>query len=173
MSTNRFCALMGVERPLQQASMTRVTTPALVAAVGQCRCARHDRRRPHPGRPGAAQLKEICAQTSRPIGAGSIVRFLDSATLEAVADRVPIIELFYGWPDPSLVLPGTVTGWQVGSLDEAKAAVDAGCRFVVAQGVEAGGHVRSTTPLGRLANVVASNPAIHAALLDVVNFRRS
>src|SRR5204863_9454556 len=32
--------------------------------------------------------------------------------------------------------------WQVGSVDEARAAVDAGCDFIVAQGVEAGGHVR-------------------------------
>ena len=34
--------------------------------------------------------------------------------------------------------------WQVGSADEARAARDAGCDLVVAQGVEAGGHVRGT-----------------------------
>ena len=35
-------------------------------------------------------------------------------------------------------------------MDEANAAVDAGCDYVVAQGVEAGGHVRGTTPLAEL-----------------------
>jgi NAD(P)H-dependent flavin oxidoreductase YrpB (nitropropane dioxygenase family) len=33
-------------------------------------------------------------------------------------------------------------GWQVGSTEEAARAVDAGCDLVVAQGTEAGGHVR-------------------------------
>ena len=37
--------------------------------------------------------------------------------------------------------------WQVGSADEARAAVDAGCDLVVAQGDEAGGHVRGTLGL--------------------------
>ena len=42
---------------------------------------------------------------------------------------------------------GALAGWQVGSTDEARAAADAGCDLVVAQGVEAGGHVRGTTGL--------------------------
>jgi nitronate monooxygenase len=37
---------------------------------------------------------------------------------------------------------GALAAWQVGSADEAEAATDAGCDFIVAQGVEAGGHVR-------------------------------
>jgi NAD(P)H-dependent flavin oxidoreductase YrpB (nitropropane dioxygenase family) len=46
----------------------------------------------------------------------------------------------------------------VGSVDEAKAAADAGCRYIVAQGVEAGGHVRGTVPLAELI------PAVRAAV---------
>jgi NAD(P)H-dependent flavin oxidoreductase YrpB (nitropropane dioxygenase family) len=42
----------------------------------------------------------------------------------------------------------------VGSLDEALAAADVGCDVVVAQGVEAGGHVRGTTPLLELLDEV-------------------
>ena len=42
---------------------------------------------------------------------------------------------------------GALADWQVGSADEAKAAVQAGCDFVVAQGTEAGGHIRGTTGL--------------------------
>ena len=40
--------------------------------------------------------------------------------------------------------------WQVGSPDEARAAVDAGSDLVVAQGIEAGGHVRGYAPLADL-----------------------
>ncbi|MFL6239498.1 MAG: NAD(P)H-dependent flavin oxidoreductase [Actinomycetes bacterium] len=40
--------------------------------------------------------------------------------------------------------------WQVGSVDDAKAAEDAGCDFVVVQGVEAGGHVYGTVQRDRL-----------------------
>ncbi len=74
--------------------------------------------------------------------------------LECVAERVPVVELFWGWPDAALVPPGSIVGWQVGSTDEAKAAVDAGCRYVIAQGAEAGGHVRGTVPLDELVPLV-------------------
>jgi NAD(P)H-dependent flavin oxidoreductase YrpB (nitropropane dioxygenase family) len=37
--------------------------------------------------------------------------------------------------------------WQVGSLEEALSAVDAGCDFIIAQGEGAGGHVRGTMGL--------------------------
>jgi nitronate monooxygenase len=39
---------------------------------------------------------------------------------------------------------------QVGSVEEAEAASDAGVDAVIAQGVEAGGHVRGTTPIWEL-----------------------
>jgi NAD(P)H-dependent flavin oxidoreductase YrpB (nitropropane dioxygenase family) len=42
---------------------------------------------------------------------------------------------------------GARAAWQVGSADEARAAQDAGCDVVIAQGIEAGGHVRGTTGL--------------------------
>jgi nitronate monooxygenase len=45
-------------------------------------------------------------------------------------------------------------GWQVGSVVEARAAVDASCDVVTVQGVEAGGHIRGSTPLLRLLHEV-------------------
>ncbi len=150
MSANRFCSLVNVTKPVQQAAMTRVTTAALVAAVsdagglGMFPVGRSD------ADSVLVQLAKIRALTSGSFGVGFIVPFLEQRTVEAIAEQVNIVEFFYGWPDPGLVLPGTITGWQVGTLDEAKAAVDAGCAFVIAQGVEAGGHVRSTVPLNPL-----------------------
>ena len=157
-TSNPFCALVGVARPLQQAAMTRVTTPALVAAVSNAGALGMVA----VGRTAAPQvslqLDEIGRLTDKPFGVGAIVRYLNRDTLAMVAERVRVIEFFYDWPDPTLVLPGIVTGWQVGTVDEAKAAVDVGCAFVIAQGIEAGGHVRSTVPLAELL------PAVRAAV---------
>jgi len=64
------------------------------------------------------------------------------------------------WPDAALVeiahAGDAMVGWQVGSADEARAAQDAGCNLVVAQGVEAGGHVRGTVALLSLLEEVRS-----------------
>ena len=78
--------------------------------------------------------------------------------IELLASRLPIVEFFYEWPDASRVPANVICGWQVGSVDEAKAAVDAGCRYVIAQGMEAGGHVRGHDPLAELL------PAVRAAI---------
>src|SRR5262244_1238589 len=64
----------------------------------------------------------------------------------AAAARAQIVDFFWADPDPALVelahRGGALACWQVGSLDEAKAAADAGCDVVVVQGIEAGGHIR-------------------------------
>jgi NAD(P)H-dependent flavin oxidoreductase YrpB (nitropropane dioxygenase family) len=67
-------------------------------------------------------------------------------SIEAAAARAKVVEFFYGDPDRSLVDlvhgHGALAAWQVGSCAEAVAATEAGCDFIVAQGIEAGGHVR-------------------------------
>ncbi len=66
--------------------------------------------------------------------------------VEGAASRARVVEFFYDTPAPSLVETvregGALVSWQVGSRDEAVAAERAGCDLVVAQGTEAGGHVR-------------------------------
>lgn len=154
----RFTELVGVEHPIQLAPMSRAVTPTLAAAVsnlgGLGMLAM--------GRSSAdvanRQIDDVLALTDRPVGAGFIHLFLDRGAWEAAAERLPMVEVFWGAPDPALVLPGTLVGWQVGTVDEAKAAVDAGCAYVIAQGVEAGGHVRSVVPLDELV------PAVRAAI---------
>jgi nitronate monooxygenase len=57
-----------------------------------------------------------------------------------------VIEFFYRKPVPKMIelvhKGGAHAFWQVGSKEEAMAAADAGCDVIVAQGVEAGGHLR-------------------------------
>ncbi len=139
-----FCDLVGCRYPIQQAGMARVTTPALAAAVSDAGGLGMLAFGRQPLALLQAQVDVALALTPQPVGATFIVKFLDLELVDHVAARLPVIEYFWGWPDLSLVREGIVTGWQVGSLDEAPAAADAGCRYVVAQGVEAGGHVRGT-----------------------------
>ncbi|MFM2070429.1 MAG: hypothetical protein RLZZ623_692 [Actinomycetota bacterium] len=145
-----FTELVGCRLPLQLAGMTRVAGPPLAAAVseagglGMLGIGRTPR--------AALQiyLDELLPLTSAPVGCTFIVRYLDRGALELAAERLGIVELFYEWPDADLVPANAICGWQIGSVDEARAAVDAGCQYVVAQGIEAGGHVRGSVPLMRL-----------------------
>ena len=99
------------------------------------------------------QLSWVQAQTGGPVGVGFFAFDLPGMTkeLELAAVSARVVDVSWGDPDPVVVTRihagGALAFWQVGSLDEALAAAGAGCDVVVAQGVEAGGHVRGTTPL--------------------------
>lgn len=125
--------------------MARIGTPQLAAAVtnagglgmlpgGEDRAALD------------SLLEEVVARTSGPLGVNFLLPFLDPEAVDVAASRARLVEFFYGDPDPDLVgrvhAAGALAGWQIGSVGEARAAVEAGCDVVVAQGTEAGGHVR-------------------------------
>lgn len=97
----------------------------------------------------SAQLDIVPADLA--VGVNFLVPFLDRAAVEEASGRAALVECFWGEPDPHLIAVirggGARAGWQVGSVDEARAAQDAGCDVIVAQGVEAGGHVRGGTGL--------------------------
>lgn len=154
--TTPFTELIGCELPIQCAAMSGIATAPLAAAVsnaGGLGMLGIGRRTPELAVP---LLDEVATLTTAPVGAGFIVEFIDRDTLALAAERLPVVELFWGWPDGSLVLDGCITGWQVGSVDEAQAAVDVGCGFVVVQGVEGGGHVRGSVALDALLPAVRS-----------------
>jgi NAD(P)H-dependent flavin oxidoreductase YrpB (nitropropane dioxygenase family) len=92
------------------------------------------------------ELDSLPRQTRSRIGVNFLVPFLDRESLEVAASRVRVVEFFFGEPDADLVErahgAGALAAWQVGSVEEARAAAGAGCDFLVAQGIEAGGHVR-------------------------------
>jgi NAD(P)H-dependent flavin oxidoreductase YrpB (nitropropane dioxygenase family) len=145
--SDRFTSLVGCELPIQLAPMSRTVTAPLAAAVSNAGGLGMLAMGRSPQQVVRRQIDEVESLTDRPVGAGFIVLFLDEGVLEVVVERLPVVEFFWGWPDPALVRPGVLTGWQVGTVDEARAAVDVGCHYVIAQGLEAGGHVRGTIPL--------------------------
>jgi len=101
--------------------------------------------------------------TSRPFGVNLNLDFPQQERLAiCLEEGIPIISFF--WQDPSALVPRAKSGnaivmHTVGSAAEAKRAVDCGVDIVVAQGWEAGGHVRGT---------VATMPLI-PAVVDAVS----
>ena len=151
MIATRFTKLVGAKVPIQLASMPGITTPALVAAVANAGGL---------GMLGAplmsasvleATLAEIATLTTGAVGVNFLMPFLDPECVTVAARRACLVEFFYGEPVPELVAAahagGALASWQVGSVAEALAAERAGCDMIVAQGTEAGGHVRGTTSL--------------------------
>jgi nitronate monooxygenase len=155
MLTTRFTELIGCAVPIQQAGMGAAAPPELAAAVSNAGGL---------GMIGAAQmglspttlgqrLDRAHALTARPFGVNFIitkpVEPSEYDLFELAAGGARVVELFlYSPPDRRLFdlihLQGALVSCQVGARDEAIAAVKAGCDLIVAQCIEAGGHVRGT-----------------------------
>ena len=80
--------------------------------------------------------------TERPVAVNLLLPFARRAHFEVAAEADALVTF---WGRPRRRTDGL---WihQVGSVDEALAAQDAGADAVIAQGVEAGGHVRGEEP---------------------------
>jgi len=151
MIETRFTGLLGASVPIQLAAMPGVSTPELVAAVAS---AGGVGMVPAPMMSAEAlesTLDALDAKTSGVFGVNFLVPFLDPECVTVAARKARLVEFFYGNPDPQLVehvhALGALVSWQIGSVSEAIAAERAGCDLVIAQGTEAGGHVRGQTSL--------------------------
>jgi nitronate monooxygenase len=116
-----------------------------------------------PQGPLEAAIDHLLAETEA-FGVNFIAPLLDRDCLEVAASRAPMVDLFYGDPDPAIVKAihagGALASWQVGSLDEALAAEDAGCDLLVLQGVEAGGRLRGELGLLELLESAAGRLSV-------------
>lgn len=93
--------------------------------------------------PIAEELAAARRLTSRPIAVNLVLPLLRRGDVQAAA-AADVIVTFWGKPRR---LAGSTWVHQCGSVEEATAAAEAGADAVIAQGVEAGGHVRGTTPV--------------------------
>ena len=151
--------LLGIEAPIVLAPMGGAVTPALAAAVsnaGGLGIMPLSHSTPDEIR---SSVGEITALTDQPFGVNFILEWDQRERLAAALDAgAPAISLF--WGDVAELLPqahdaGAVVFVSVGSVDEAARAAAAGADVVVAQGWEAGGHVRGTvTTLALVPRVV-------------------
>lgn len=128
-----FTELVGCDVPIQLAAMGGIGTTELAAAVA--------------GAGGLGMVPSSTEPAAGPSGINFLVPFAPNTdAIEEAVRGARVGEFFYGEPRRDLVAAvhraGAVAGWQVGSAAEAEKAVEAGCDYVVAQGTEAGGHVR-------------------------------
>jgi nitronate monooxygenase len=93
--------------------------------------------------PIAAEIAAARNLTGRPIAVNLLLPFVRPGDAEAAAAADAIVT-FWGTPGR---LAANAWVHQCGSVEEAKAAAAAGADAVIAQGVEAGGHVRGSTPM--------------------------
>ncbi|MGZ8696314.1 MAG: NAD(P)H-dependent flavin oxidoreductase [Gaiellaceae bacterium] len=162
--------LLGIEAPIVLAPMGGAVMPELAAAVSNA------------GGLGLLPLSfstpdeiknsvaEMTALTDRPFGVNLIREWDQRDRLAAALDAgAPAISLV--WGDAAELVPeahgaGAVVFVSVGSVAEAAQAAAAGADVVVAQGWEAGGHVRGTVTtlalVPRVVDVVEPVPVIAA-----------
>ena len=146
-----FTELVGCKHPIQNAGMG-TASPALAYAVG----AAGGLGTFSGVGPSIDQLREMVSGDAVPPDSSLAINFLipfldDLAVIDTVAPHVRVVEFFYGDPREDCVervhAGDALASWQVGSINEAKQAVDVGCDMIAIQGVEAGGHVRGTRGL--------------------------
>lgn len=132
--------LRDLEAPVVQAGMGFISRHELAAAVSEA------------GGLGtiagarariADELAAARRLTGRPVAVNLLLPFVGPGDAQAAAQADAIVTF---WGEPRRLAAGT---WihQCGSVAEAKAAAAAGADAVIAQGVEAGGHVRGETPV--------------------------
>lgn len=154
MLRTQFTELVGCTVPIQQAGLGTLANPDLAAAVANAGGQGMISVAGAPPELLTRILDGLRAQTSAAVGCNFLMPFVGDEVSECVgiaAQRTRVIDFFWGEPDRALVdivhEHRALACWQVGSREEAVAAADAGCDLIVAQGIEAGGHVRSRVSL--------------------------
>jgi nitronate monooxygenase len=149
MLRTRICDFFRIEFPIVSAGMGGVAGAELAAAVSEAGGL---------GTLGLAafgreairnEIAAAQARTRKPLAANLLVPFLRPGIVETVAECGLAAVTFF-WGDPRgygeaisrLHETGTKVIWQCGAVEEARWARDAGVDVVMAQGFEAGGHVR-------------------------------
>jgi NAD(P)H-dependent flavin oxidoreductase YrpB (nitropropane dioxygenase family) len=153
-----FTRTFALKLPVVQAPMGGVAGPALVAAAANAGALGI-----LPiwfGSPSAAreQIAATRRLTAKPFAVNLRADLVQSELVATAADcGVSIVHLF--WGDPARSMPavrraGARLIATVSDADTTKAALDAGAAGLIAQGVEAGGHVFGTIPLAELIGLV-------------------
>ena len=144
--TTPLCRLLGITRPIIQAPIS--ASPEFVAAVSNTGGLGIIQATWHETGDLLNTIAKVRDLTDRPFGANfvlSITKDQGHANLDAALEAgVPVISTF--WDDPAPVIErihnaDALALHTVGSAEEARRVVDVGVDAVVAQGVEAGGHV--------------------------------
>ncbi|KAF5183815.1 Hydroxyproline o-galactosyltransferase galt3 [Thalictrum thalictroides] len=97
-------------------------------------------------------IRETKKLTDKPFGAGILLEFDNAKTVKAIFDeKLSVMEVYWGKFPKEMVDEAHKHGikviHQVGSVKAAERAIAAGVDCIIAQGLEAGGHVAGTVSL--------------------------
>lgn len=159
--TTPWCQDLGIEHPVFAAGMGGgVSGPELVAAVsnaGGCGVLGMG------GLPAPfirEQIRATRALTNKAFGVNLLLPLLQGDEVQAcLSEGVAFLVLFWGDSAPHIAAAharGVRVVVQVGSVADARRAAEAGADALIAQGMEAGGHVMATTSLFALLPAVAA-----------------
>jgi nitronate monooxygenase len=166
-----LCDLLGCIHPLLLAGMGGVSRSELVAAVTEAGGFGFLGMVREPLARIRTEVERVRRRTDRPFGVNLIPAATDPQLLReqvqlCIALHVPVVGLF--WDVHHEVIArlreaGIMVVHQVGSAAEALLAQEAGAQALIAQGVEAGGHVRGRLPLMELLTQVLSVASVPVA----------
>lgn len=167
-----FCDLLGIDLPIAQAAIGGAAVPALAAAVSNAGGFGTVNLTGYDAESVRQMIRKTRDQTSKPFCVNFLLPYEGQyeAGLEvSLSEKVPVINLFWGDPAPfvdQVHAVGSLLMMQIGSVEEARHAADCGVDIIIAQGWEAGGHVRgevATLPLvASVVNEVAPVPVLAA-----------
>jgi nitronate monooxygenase len=175
------CDLLGCEYPILQAGMGGVARSALVAAVANAGAYGFLGMVREPPQRIVDEIGNVRRQTNRPFGVNIIPAATDADLLEkqvgiCLREKVHSVCLFWD-VDAKLIArlrdAGIRVLHQVGGVTDAVDAWRAGAQILLAQGWEAGGHVRGTQGLLTLVpQIVDSTPLPVIASGGIVDGRQ-
>ena len=153
--------MLGIRYPILNAGIGPAAGPELAAAVSNAGGFGVLGGGAMPLEALANRVERTRALTDKPFGVNLIIAEDEEGDREFLVQRVTAISdldlaaivLFWGDPSPYVEIAhraGTKVLIQVGSLEKAKAAAASGVDAVIAQGVEAGGHVIGTESIWEL-----------------------
>ena len=162
---------LGIDVPLIQAPMARVSEGRLAAAVSEAGALGMIGVGPAASAEWVAEQSRVASSTGGPYGIGLMAWALEEnpAQLDAVVESdARLVSVSFGAfeePVRRLKAAGKIVTTQVGNLDDSRRAEGAGVDFVVARGGEGGGHGRNdigTLPLLQMVLDTVELPVVAA-----------
>jgi NAD(P)H-dependent flavin oxidoreductase YrpB (nitropropane dioxygenase family) len=141
-----LCELLNIEAPILCAPMgPNITSLELAAAVSNAGGLGIISFGGYPPPLLGQEIRRLRTLTNRPFGVNLILEFpLEEHIKVCIEERVPVLSFFWGDSSPHIEqahAAGIRVLDQVGSVDAAQRSAHAGVDVIIAQGVEAGGHI--------------------------------
>jgi NAD(P)H-dependent flavin oxidoreductase YrpB (nitropropane dioxygenase family) len=171
MLSTQLCNLLGIKVPLIAAPMgPDITSLELAAAVSNAGGLGIISFGGYPPPLLRQRIDRLRSLTSKPFGVNLLLEFpLDEHVKVCIDERVPVLSFFWGDPSPyveSAHAAGLKVVDQIGSVEAARRSARAGVDVIIAQGVEAGGHIAGQVAtmvlVPRVVDAVAPTPVVAA-----------